>query len=142
MSQSSLLPAQRSAEQSEPLSPPQHQPPATSPRQAAGSRTLETWQLRPAAHAGPWNGPSGSACPRCSPTCTSSPWPTRTGARGGTRSPPCSSSSSGTTRSAAASRCSPGCTTVSCSCAAFASRTKVRTSEHLHYYYYTAQTAH
>lgn len=91
-----------------------------------------TWQRRPATRAGPWSGRSGSESPRCSPTCTSSPWPTRTGGPVATRSPPSSSSSSGTTRSAAASRCSPVCTTVSCSCAAFASQTKVRTSEHLH----------
>lgn len=89
-----------------------------------------TWQRRPAAAraAGLWSGVSGSGFPRCSPTCTSSPWRMRTGGPVATTSTPCSISSSGTIRSAEASRCSPGCTTVCCSCAAFASQTKVRRS--------------
>lgn len=89
-----------------------------------------TWQRRPAVAraARLWSGVSGSGFPRCSPTCTSSPWRMRTGGPVATTSTPCSSSSSGTIRSAEASRCSPGCTTACCSCAAFASQTKVRRS--------------
>lgn len=100
-----------------------------SPR-GLGIRAVRTWQHRPAAAraAGLWSGVSGSGFPRCSPTCTSSPWRTRTGGPVATTSTPCSSSSSGTIRSAEASRCSPGCTTACCSCAVFASQTKVRRS--------------
>lgn len=84
-----------------------------------------TWQRRPATHVRLWSGLSGSGSPRYWPTCTSSRWRTRTGGRDGIRSPPCSSSSSGTIHSAAASRCSPVWMTACCSCAAFASQTKV-----------------
>lgn len=99
--------------------------------QGTAGATEKTWQP-PAEPPGRRSARSGTGSPRCSPTCTSSPWPTRTGGPAGTRNRPCSSSSSGTTRSAAASRCSRGSRTVCCSCAASASRSRVRVGHRVH----------